>query len=67
LEKHELQSFLHNLTNDNVRPDIICLQEIWQIRNSDVLKIPGYQNLIYQTRDKNSQGGGGWILSQRRY
>jgi hypothetical protein len=57
--KHtELLSFINSLEFENCRPDIICLQEIWQIRNVDVLKLPGYQNLLFKTRENNVQGGG---------
>ena len=45
------------MTKSNCNPDILCLQEIWKISDPLPFSIPGYQPLIFTSR-QNSQGGG---------
>jgi exonuclease III len=52
----ELLLFISAL-DENCCPDIICLQETWQIRNAEAIRLPGFQNLIFRSRS-NMQGGG---------
>jgi exonuclease III len=42
----------------NCAPDVICLQETWQIPNSNLLSLPNYFPLEYLTRRNSLQGGG---------
>ncbi|MFO0003632.1 MAG: endonuclease/exonuclease/phosphatase family protein, partial [bacterium] len=42
----------------NCAPDIICLQETWQIPNIELLSIPNYFPLECLVRHNNLQGGG---------
>ncbi len=53
----ELYEFIVLLQNNNCAPDVILLQEIWQIIDPDLFDLPGYHSLIYKTRH-NAQGGG---------
>ncbi len=55
-----LLDLITNLTNNNIRIDIIALQETWNIPYPDLLAIPGFHPLIFETRPRNR--GGGWIL-----
>ena len=45
-------------------PDIICLQEIWNIPNKDFVKLPGYHPLIFTCRVKSQGGGVGIFVKQ---
>ena len=45
------------LTKHNCSPEIICLQEIWQIPDPSIFSLPGYQPLIFKCR-ATLQGGG---------
>ncbi len=39
--------------------DIIILQETWEIKFPNLLTIPGYQNIVYRTREGMRGGGVG--------
>ena len=54
----DLKELIYILSCSNCSPDIICLQEIWQINSEADFSIPGYSNLVYKTRSNNVQGGG---------
>jgi hypothetical protein len=43
----------------NNSPDIICLQEIWNVLDVNLFPLPGYQPLICKTRINSSGGGVG--------
>ena len=53
----ELSDLIILLSKSNCNPDIICLQEIWQIPDPTSFNLPGYQPLIYSCRT-GTQGGG---------
>ena len=53
----DLKELLFSLSTTSCTPDIICLQEIWHIHDSNLFLLDGYQPLVYTCR-KNSQGGG---------
>ena len=62
----ELSSFLYNPNND-LSPDFIALQEIWNVPSGVSFHIEGFHPLIYKIRDKsglsaNIGGGGGYFL-----
>ena len=54
----KLLDFIDFFDRKNVKFDIICLQEIWQIKKSELFNIPGYHPLIYKCRRNEVQGGG---------
>lgn len=53
----ELREFIQHCAYMNCTPDVICIQETWNIIDDNTLQIVGYQPLVYTCR-KNSQGGG---------
>jgi hypothetical protein len=55
---NELYQLVANMLYFNCAPDIICLQEIWQIPNKNILSLPNYFPLEYLTRHGSTQGGG---------
>ena len=54
----EFQEFISNFNVNRCSPDIILLQEIWNLQNPDLFHIPGYSPLIFKSRSNNVQGGG---------
>jgi hypothetical protein len=54
---NELRSFIISLSTNNCAPEIIALQEIWQVIDASHFPLPGYQPLLFTTRSKG-QGGG---------
>ncbi len=54
----EFQELIHVLSSSKCSPDVICLQEIWQIHDNMNLSLPGYSKLEYRIRNNNVQGGG---------
>jgi exonuclease III len=46
------------LAENNASPDVICLQETWQIVNQDMFSIKGYHDPLFKLRSVNTQGGG---------
>jgi hypothetical protein len=46
-----------DLSNNGCAPDVICLQETWNVVDSNLFSLPGYQPFIYTNRC-NAQGGG---------
>jgi Reverse transcriptase (RNA-dependent DNA polymerase)/Endonuclease/Exonuclease/phosphatase family len=45
------------LNSNNCSPDIICLQEVWQIPDSVDFSLPGYHPLVF-TQRRSTHGGG---------
>ena len=43
----EFKDWISFLDQSDCSPDIICLQELWNIPNDDFGKLPGYHPLIY--------------------
>jgi len=54
---NDLCEFIEVCRTSNCLPDIICLQELWHINDSNIFSLAGYQPLLYQARIM-SQGGG---------
>ena len=46
------------LSSNNSKPDVICLQELWQINANSNYNIDGYKPLVYKVRHGSVQGGG---------
>ena len=60
---NELKDLLFSL---KLNFDVICLQEIWQIPDDELFKLPGYK-FIHKSRDNNVQGGGIGIYVKEEY
>ncbi len=54
----ELQELISNTSRHNCAPDIILLQELWQIYDAPSLSLPNYSPLKFKTRSDGVQGGG---------
>jgi hypothetical protein len=59
-----LKELICELSLNDCTPDIICLQEIWTVSNSNLYPIPGYQPLVFTERTTSQ--GGGWHLPKNR-
>ncbi len=55
---NDLTDLISELCDSGSQPDLICLQEIWQLPNDSNFCIHGYQPLVYKCRSNNTQGGG---------
>jgi hypothetical protein len=54
--------FLEFITDCNIHnnaPDVICLQEIWNVVDANLFPLPGYHPFICKTRSKSTGGGVG--------
>jgi hypothetical protein len=58
----ELKDLLDHCYILNFLPDVILLQEIWQISDPNIFSLNHYQPLIFKCRMHN-QGGGGWAFT----
>jgi len=54
---NDLVDWVSELANIGWLPDIICLQEVWQISDPTAFSLPNYHPLIIKTRS-NARGGG---------
>ncbi len=61
----ELRSFIVELSGKKIVIDVIAVQEVWEVRQPEILPIPGFQTVVYKTRS-NMRGGGSWLLCERR-
>jgi hypothetical protein len=61
----ELKSFIVELSSKKIQIDAIAVQEVWEVRQPEILSIPGFQNFVYKTRT-NMRGGGSWLRCERR-
>jgi hypothetical protein len=55
---NDLSEFIISLINNNAHPDVLCLQELWQLPPDVNLILPDYNQILYKTRSNNVQGGG---------
>jgi exonuclease III len=53
----------NELACKNIIPDVICLQEIWQVHDECVIAIPNY-NFVYKKRAKFRGGGVGCYIKK---
>jgi exonuclease III len=51
------KELIMDLTLKNCTPDVICLQETWNVIDANLFALPGYQPLLFTNRS-SSQGGG---------
>jgi hypothetical protein len=61
----ELRAFVSELYSKKIPIDVIAIQEVWEIRQPELLPIPGFQTLIFKSR-KNMRGGGSGLLCEGR-
>ena len=54
---NELNDMLNELSACNFSPEVICLQEIWQINDPSLFPLSNFQTLEFNTRT-NARGGG---------
>ena len=54
---NELSDMLSQFNQANFNPDVLCLQETWQISDPSLFNLPNFQNIILNTRS-NARGGG---------
>jgi len=54
---NELEDMLNELSISNFSPEVICLQETWQITDPAIYSLNDYQNIEINTR-VNARGGG---------
>ncbi len=62
----ELRSFIIEMSCKKIQIDVIAVQEVWEVREPEILSIPGFQNFVYKTRTNMRGGGGSWFLCERR-
>ena len=55
---NEFSSLINSLLTNNCAPDVICMQELWRIPDSEIFNLAGYHPLIFKSRSNNVQGGG---------
>ena len=51
---------------DNFSFDFIGLSEVFNVERDQRLNLPGYQDIVYRTRD-DGRGGGCRTICQREY
>jgi hypothetical protein len=55
---NKFKELIDIFTDKNCLPDVILLQEIWQINDSKLYNLTGYHPLLFKCRLKSQ--GGGW-------
>jgi len=61
---NDLLELISSLSSHHCQPDLICLQEIWSVMDSDHFPLPGYQPLTFKTRT-TCQGRGSESMSEQ--
>ncbi len=61
---NELCEWLVTLATYHTTPDIICLQEIWQIPDPSLFSLPNYHPLIFESRSSSHGGGVGIYIKK---
>jgi hypothetical protein len=59
-----LKSFVSRLLDSETPIDLIILQETWELRFPSHFTIPGFQNIVFRTRDKGRGGGVGIFVRE---
>jgi exonuclease III len=55
---NEFEDMISLLAESDVNPDIICLQETWQVYDQSMYVLQGYHPPLFKLRNNNTQGGG---------
>jgi len=61
---NDLLEWIGELGNNGWLPDLICLQEIWQIADPSLFSLPNYHPLITKMRTLNRGGGVGIYIKK---
>lgn len=54
---NDFEDLITSLASNHCNPDVILIQETWQVQNPNLFRLKGYHDPIFKTR-KFSQGGG---------
>jgi hypothetical protein len=54
----EFEDLINNLNSMHCAPDVILLQEIWQVQCVNSVSLNNYSELVFKSRSNNVQGGG---------
>lgn len=60
----EFRELICQLIQNNSNPDIICLQEVWRVDDTEVFSLPTYQKLVTATRSGARGGGVGFFIRE---
>jgi exonuclease III len=63
----DLFAFITDRSIHNNAPDIICLQEVWNVLDVNLFPLPGYHPLICTLRSKSPGGGVGIYIKSDLY
>ena len=63
---NDFENLINNLLSNNCAPDVILLQEIWQIYDPQYFTIPGYHPILFKCRT-TCQGGGVGVYIKKQY
>jgi len=59
-----LKQFVCEVLDSNICLDMIVIQETWNVNHPELLEIPEFQKVIFETR-KDFRGGGGRLLHSK--
>jgi hypothetical protein len=62
---NEFKELIEIFSEKNCKPDVILLQEIWQIHDCNLYMLSGYHPLLFKCRLKSQGGGGGHLYKGR--
>lgn len=60
----EFSELIKNIAAANSSPDVICLQETWNIPDFTVFHLPGYKNLCLKNHSKTNSGEVGIYIKE---
>jgi hypothetical protein len=60
----KLKVVMQTLQEANLPIDVLLLQETWEVKHSNMLTIPGFQSILYRTRE-HGRGGGSRYVHQK--
>jgi len=61
----EFKDFIENLASKNCKPDVICIQEVWNITDTDLFSLTDYHPPCFKLRSKSNGGGVGVYVSSQ--
>ena len=60
----DLKCLIISLLKHNCSPDIICIQETWNVIDPSLFSLPNYQPLIVKCRQLSQGGGVGFYIRE---